>query len=146
MLLQTLLQAMWVSSSQRVPSGSTGVLSLLLWYFLLSLHAGSLLWGDPRRRLARQSVHGPKKLVCNAPGFSQSAQQSTMNSGGVVANCVFSRKKQARNRLGKQRTNTAVKACSCSSRFCSKQTLRRMLEVLQIKQRRKTWSIIGCRE
>lgn len=100
-------------------------MSLLFWYLLLFLHAGSLLWGDPRRRLARQGVHGPKKLVRNATSFSQSTQQSAVNSCRVVADCMFSRKKQARNGLGEQRTPLRLDrflSVTAANTFCKSAT------------------------
>lgn len=62
-------------------------------------HARGLLCRDAGCGLARQGVHGPQELVCNPSCFSQPAQQSTMDRGWVVTDCMFSSKEESRNRL-----------------------------------------------
>lgn len=62
-------------------------------------HAWGLLCRDTWCGLARQSIHGSQELVCNSSCFSQSTQQSTMNRGWVVADCMFSSKEEPWNWL-----------------------------------------------
>lgn len=66
-------------------------------------HAWGLLCRNAWCGLARQGVHGPQELVCNPSGFSQPTQQSTMDSGWVVTDCMFSSKEESWNWLFQER-------------------------------------------
>lgn len=58
-------------------------------------HAWRLLCRDTWCGLARQSVHGSQKLVCNPSCFSKPTQQSTMDCSWIVPDCMFSSKKES---------------------------------------------------
>ena len=62
-------------------------------------HARGLLCRDTGCGLARKGVHGPQELVCNSSCFSQPTQQSTVDRGWVVTDCMFSSKEESWNRL-----------------------------------------------
>jgi hypothetical protein len=58
-------------------------------------HAWRLLCRDTWCGLARQGVHGSQELVCDASCFSQPTQQSTMDCGWVVPDCMLSSEEES---------------------------------------------------
>lgn len=62
-------------------------------------HTRGLLCRDTWCGLTRQSVHGSQKLVGNPSCFSKPTQQSTMDCGRVVPDCMFSSKEESWNWL-----------------------------------------------
>lgn len=139
LMAKSLQQMLWTNYTNVFipscsPSSSSVALLVLFWSLLIPLDAGSLLCGHPRCRLAGQSIHGPKKLVCNAPCFSQSTQQSTMHSGRVVANRVLSCKKQARNGLQRGTENTVMTSAQIQFHVCQKQSDKVLLLIVVSKQ------------
>lgn len=58
-------------------------------------HAWRLLRRDTWPGLAMQPIHGSQKLVCNHSCFSQPTQQSTVDCGWVVVDCMLSGKEES---------------------------------------------------
>lgn len=66
--------------------------------------------------LSGQRVHGTQKLICDAPGLTEPAEQGAVNCGWVIPDGVLTSKEQTGDRLKgeeKKKTHTLRSMLDC---------------------------------